>query len=148
MGSPAVKPTPPNGRQKNNWPQLADVARFHAVCFLHRLSNRPMHLENRTPIPRHAPPAPRDATSAAMRCHPLAIFPMKKILSVAQLCAQAEKITGKAWSFKYELLHGKRFYFVYTTATLPFGQWHWSLVCRGNKDIVSAKILSILNNQP
>ena len=72
----------------------------------------------------------------------------KPIPSVATLVAQAEKITGKAWSFKYELLHGKRFYFVYTTATLPFGQWHWSLVCRGNKDIVSAKILSILNNQP
>ena len=92
------------------------------------------------------PPAPTSRSDAAIL--PSDFFTMKKNPTVAQLCAQAETITGKAWSFKYELLHGKRFYFIYTTFTLPYGQWHWNLVCRGDKETVSQKILAILNNQP
>jgi hypothetical protein len=73
---------------------------------------------------------------------------MQKFSTVKNACDSLSQITGKYYSFKYELLHGKRFYFVHVEQELPFNIRQFSLVCRGDKQTVISKLQIIAGNQP
>lgn len=73
---------------------------------------------------------------------------MPKFSTVKNACDSLSQITGKYYSFKYELLHGKRFYFVHVEQELPFNIRQFSLVCRGDKQTVISKLQIIAGNQP
>jgi hypothetical protein len=74
---------------------------------------------------------------------PLFIFKMQKFSTVKQACELLTVKTGNFWTFRYEMLHGKRFYFVWQTKELPFRNYHPSLVCRGDKDKVLARLVAL-----
>lgn len=71
---------------------------------------------------------------------------MYKFSTVKNACIFLENKTQKRWSFKFEMLHGKRFYFVWHSVDLPHDQWHWSLVCRGDKEAILAKLERLANS--
>jgi hypothetical protein len=78
----------------------------------------------------------------------LSLQTMQKFSTVKNACDSLSQITGKYYSFKYELLHGKRFYFVHVEQELPFNIRQFSLVCRGDKQTVISKLQIIAGNQP
>lgn len=65
---------------------------------------------------------------------------MKRFSTVKQACNFLELSTQKRWASKYEILHGKRFYFIWRADSLPFDQQQWTLVCRGDKETVLRKL--------
>lgn len=52
---------------------------------------------------------------------------------------------GQSYTFKYEMLHGKRFYFVWRADLLPFNQRQNTLICRGGKNQIIAELERIAN---
>jgi hypothetical protein len=70
---------------------------------------------------------------------------MHTFSTVKKACDFLVNKTGKHWEARYEMLHGERFYFVWRAIELPFHQRQLSLVCRGNKKEVLAKLEKIAN---
>jgi hypothetical protein len=70
---------------------------------------------------------------------------MHKFSTVKNACDYLTIATTKHWSFKYEMLHGRRFYFVWHTYNLPFNQRQNVLFCRGDKTTVLNKLETLAN---
>lgn len=70
---------------------------------------------------------------------------MHQFSTVKKACDFLIAKTGQFWQAKYEILHGERFYFVWRADQLPFGQFQNTLICRGNKSQVLAKLQQLAN---
>lgn len=71
---------------------------------------------------------------------------MYQFSTVKKACDFLVNKTGKHWEAKYYMYDGERFYFVWHAIELPFNQRQNSLVCRGNKKQVLAKLEKIANS--
>ena len=70
---------------------------------------------------------------------------MYQFSTVKKACDFLSLKHGAFYSFKFEMLHGKRFYFVWRADLLPFNQRQNTLICRGNKEQILAKLECIAN---
>jgi hypothetical protein len=70
---------------------------------------------------------------------------MHSFSTVKKACEFLTFSTRKRWEAKYELLHGKRFYFVWHTVELPYNQHQRCLYCRGDKFTVIRKLENLAN---
>jgi hypothetical protein len=70
---------------------------------------------------------------------------MHSFSTVKKACEFLTFSTQKRWEAKYELLHGKRFYFVWHTVELPYNQRQFCLYCRGDKSTVIRKLENLAN---
>jgi hypothetical protein len=70
---------------------------------------------------------------------------MFQFSTVKKACAFLSMKNGQSYTFKYEMLHGQRFYFVWRADSLPFNQRQNTLICRGDKKEVLAKLERIAN---
>ncbi len=70
---------------------------------------------------------------------------MPKFSTIKQACDFLSQVTNKRWEAKYEILHGKRFYFVWREIELPFNQKQLELYCRGHKETVLTKMQATAN---
>jgi hypothetical protein len=107
------------------------------------------HLDNLTPGLSQASPRPLPGLSqaAAMRQNVLYFFlAMIKFSSVNKACDFLTLKTNKRWEAKFEILHGKRFYFVYRCDSMPFHTVHRTLICRGNKEQILQKLARVANS--
>jgi len=71
---------------------------------------------------------------------------MYKFSTVKKACDFLSYKTQKRWDSKFEIVNGKRFYFVWRADFLPLNQCHWGLVCRGNKEQILAKLERLANS--
>jgi len=74
--------------------------------------------------------------------------PPKKVFqfsSVQKACNFLTVNNKTVFECKYEILHGKRFYFVWRADLMPFNNYHRTLVCRGNKEQILAKLQRLAN---
>lgn len=70
---------------------------------------------------------------------------MHTFSTVKKACDFLTQATNKRWEMKYEILHGKRFYFVWHEIELPFNQKQFAIYCRGDKNTVLAKMQTLAN---
>lgn len=70
---------------------------------------------------------------------------MHQFSTVKKACEYLTIATKTHWECKYELLHGKRFYFVWHSEILPFDQRQLFLYCRGDKNAVLKKLENLAN---
>ena len=80
------------------------------------------------------------------RLFPLFFLAMIQFSSVNKACDFLTLKTQKTWEAKYEILHGKRFYFVYRCDVMPFHTIHRTLICRGEKDQILQKLARVANS--
>jgi hypothetical protein len=71
---------------------------------------------------------------------------MYKFSTVKKACDFLSHKTQKRWDSKFEIVNGKRFYFVWRADFLPLNQCHWGLVCRGDKEQILAKLERFANS--
>ena len=146
MGLPYVNATAAIEGQKNNWPSSRVVSGF----WLHYWQVGPKvwpHLENPHQATRPAPGHQARTRPAAMRrLFPLFFLAMIQFSSVNKACDFLTLKTQKTWEAKYEILHGKRFYFVYRCDVMPFHTIHRTLICRGEKDQILQKLARVANS--
>ena len=106
------------------------------------------HLENQLT----RPPGPHQATRPApgpQRCgkfSPYSFLAMIQFSTINKACDFLTLKTQTRWEAKFEILHGKRFYFVYRCDAMPFNTFHRTLICRGDKEQVLQKLAKIANS--
>ena len=79
------------------------------------------------------------------------IFPyfflaMIQFSSVNKACDFLTLKTQTRWEAKFEILHGKRFYFVYRCDVMPFHTIHRTLICRGDKEQILQKLARVAHS--
>ena len=140
MGLPYVNATAAIEGQKNNWPSSRVVSGF----WLHYWQVGPKvwpHLENPHQATRPAP--------GPQRCgkfSPYSFLAMIQFSSVNKACDFLTLKTQTRWEAKFEILHGKRFYFVYRCDVMPFNTFHRTLICRGDKEGILQKLARVANS--
>ena len=109
------------------------------------------HLENLHQA-RTRPPGPHQATRPApgpQRCgkfSPYFFLAMIQFSSVNKACDFLTLKTKNTWYAKFEILHGKRFYFIWRADLMPFNHYHRTLICRGDKEQILQKLAKIANS--
>jgi hypothetical protein len=71
---------------------------------------------------------------------------MIEFSTVNKACDFLTLKTKKTWEAKFEILHGKRFYFVYRCDAMPFHTLHRTLICRGDKEQILQKLARVANS--
>ena len=77
---------------------------------------------------------------------PLFFLAMIRFSSVNKACNFLTLKTQTRWEAKFEILHGKRFYFVWRADLMPFNNYHRTLICRGDKEQVLQKLARVANS--
>ena len=70
---------------------------------------------------------------------------MIQFSSVNKACNFLTLKNQTRWEAKFEILHGKRFYFVWTWHELPFNTFQRTLICRGDKEQILQKLTRLAN---
>ena len=76
---------------------------------------------------------------------PLFFLAMVEFSTVKKACDFIAFKVNAPCTFKYEILHGKRFYFVWQAYAMPFNQIGWQLICRGDKEQVLNRMQKMAN---
>ena len=71
---------------------------------------------------------------------------MIQFSSVNKACDFLTLKTKTTWEAKFEILHGKRFYFIWRADLMPFHTFHRTLICRGDKEQILQKLAKIANS--
>jgi hypothetical protein len=71
---------------------------------------------------------------------------MIEFSTVDKACDFLTLKTKKTWEAKFEILHGKRFYFVWRHDLMPFDTFHRTLICRGDKEQILQKLARVANS--
>jgi fibrillarin-like rRNA methylase len=77
--------------------------------------------------------------------HSIPIKKMFQFSTVKKACDFLTVNNKTIFDCKFEMLHGKRFYFVWRADLMPFNNYHRTLVCRGNKEQILAKLERLAN---
>ena len=77
---------------------------------------------------------------------PYFFLAMIEFSTVKKACDFLTLKTQTRWEAKYEILHGKRFYFVYRCDAMPFNTFHRTLICRGDKEQILQKLARVANS--
>ena len=77
---------------------------------------------------------------------PLFFLAMIQFSSVNKACDFLTLKTKKTWYAKFEILHGKRFYFIWRADLMPFNHYHRTLICRGDKEQILQKLAKFANS--
>ena len=70
---------------------------------------------------------------------------MNQFSSVNKACNFLTLKNQTRWEAKFEILHGKRFYFVWMWHELPFNTFQRTLICRGDKEQILQKLTRLAN---
>ena len=71
---------------------------------------------------------------------------MVQFSSVNKACDFLTLKTKTTWEAKFEILHGKRFYFIWRADLMPFNNYHRTLICRGDKEQILQKLSRVANS--
>jgi hypothetical protein len=71
---------------------------------------------------------------------------MIQFSTVNKACDFLTLKTKTTWEAKFEILHGKRFYFVWRHDSMPFNTLHRTLICRGDKEQILQKLARVANS--
>ena len=71
---------------------------------------------------------------------------MIQFSSVNKACDFLTLKTKTTWEAKFEILHGKRFYFIWRADLMPFNNYHRTLICRGDKEQILQKLSRVANS--
>jgi hypothetical protein len=77
---------------------------------------------------------------------PLFFSLMIQFSTVNKACDFLTVKTQTTWEAKFEMLHGKRFYFIWRHDSMPFNILHRTLICRGDKEQILQKLARVANS--